>query len=53
VNSDYVPRMPPDPWEQTEIACIAVPLLKLSPFEPSAPLKLKMALLLTAPDRPV
>ncbi len=53
VNSDYVPRMPPDPWEQTEIACVAVPLLKLSPFEPSAPLKLKMALLLTAPDRPV
>jgi hypothetical protein len=29
-----------------------VPALKLAPFELSAPLKLKMALLLAAPDNP-
>jgi HPr kinase/phosphorylase len=52
-NSEDVPRMPPDPWERTEIAGVAVPLLKLSPFEPSAPLKLKMALLSAASNRPV
>ncbi|MGV1014851.1 MAG: HPr kinase/phosphorylase [Methyloceanibacter sp.] len=53
VQSEDVPRLPPDPWERIEIAGVAVPLLKLSPFELSAPLKLKMALLLAAPDRSV
>jgi serine kinase of HPr protein (carbohydrate metabolism regulator) len=52
VNDRDVPRMPPEPWERTEIAGRLVPTLKLAPFEPSAPLKLKMALLLAAPDNP-
>ena len=47
-----VPRMPPEPWERTEIAGHPVPVLKLAPFELSAPLKLKMALLLAAPNNP-
>jgi len=45
VETDQVPRMPPDPWERTMIAGVAVALLKLSAFEASAPLKLRMALL--------
>ncbi len=53
VNREDVPRMPPDPWERTEIAGVAVPLLKLSPFEPSAPIKLKTALLSAAANRSV
>ena len=52
VNDKDVPRMPPEPWERTEIAGHPVPLLKLAPFELSAPLKLKLALLLAAPDNP-
>jgi serine kinase of HPr protein (carbohydrate metabolism regulator) len=52
VNDRDVPRMPPEPWERTEIAGRVVPALKLAPFELSAPLKLKMALLLAAPDNP-
>jgi serine kinase of HPr protein (carbohydrate metabolism regulator) len=52
VNDEDVPRMPPEPWDRTEIAGRPVPALKLAPFEPSAPLKLKMALLLAAPDNP-
>jgi HPr kinase/phosphorylase len=52
VNAKDVPRMPPEPWERTEIAGRSVPVLKLAPFEPSAPLKLKMALLSAAPDNP-
>jgi serine kinase of HPr protein (carbohydrate metabolism regulator) len=47
-----VPRMPPEPWERAEIAGHPVPVLKLAPFELSAPLKLKMALLLAAPNNP-
>lgn len=45
VAADEVPRMPPDPWERTMLAGVAVPLVKLTAFEPSAPLKLKLALL--------
>ncbi len=41
-----VPRMPPEPWERTMIAGVGVPLLRLSAFEDSAALKLKVALLL-------
>lgn len=52
VGEKDVPRMPPEPWERTEIAGIPVPALKLAPFETSAPLKLKMALFLAAPHNP-
>ena len=52
VTNNEVPRMPVEPWERTEIAGRLVPALKLAPFELSAPLKLKMALLLAAPDNP-
>jgi HPr kinase/phosphorylase len=52
VGERDVPRMPPEPWERTVISGIPVPALKLAPFEPSAPLKLKMALFLAAPDNP-
>jgi serine kinase of HPr protein (carbohydrate metabolism regulator) len=52
VNEEDVPRMPPEPWDRTEIAGRLLPALKLAPFELSAPLKLKMALLLAAPDNP-
>jgi serine kinase of HPr protein (carbohydrate metabolism regulator) len=45
VAADRVPRMPPDPWDRTAVAGVDMPLLHLSPFEASAPLKLKMALL--------
>jgi HPr kinase/phosphorylase len=44
--------MPPEPCERTVIAGVPVPVLKLDPFELSAPLKLKMALLLAAPEQP-
>ena len=50
VAADQVPRMPPDPWDRTALAGVDMPLLHLSPFEASAPLKLKMALL-RAPEQ--
>jgi hypothetical protein len=50
VTSDQVPRLPPEPWDRTALAGVDIPLLKLSPFEASAPLKLKMALL-RAPEQ--
>jgi serine kinase of HPr protein (carbohydrate metabolism regulator) len=46
-----VPRMPPEPWEQTMIAGCSVPCVALEPFEASAPLKLKLALFRAAHDR--
>jgi len=52
VGTKEVPRMPPHPWERTVIAGVPVRLIKLDPFEASAPLKLKMALLWTARDLP-
>ena len=52
VKSDDVPRMPSHPWERTVIAGVPVTLIKLDPFEASAPLKLKMALLWAARDLP-
>lgn len=52
VGGDDVPRMAPEPMEQTKIAGVHVPLMSLNAFEPSAPLKLKIALLRTAPDDP-
>jgi HPr kinase/phosphorylase len=45
VASDTVPRMPPEPWDHVPIAGGSIPALKLSAFEESAPLKLRMALL--------
>ena len=45
VDAGAVPRMPLDPWERTVLAGVPIPSLKLSAFEVSAPLKLKMALL--------
>ena len=45
VDAGAVPRMPLDPWERTVLAGVSIPSLKLSAFEVSAPLKLKMALL--------
>jgi serine kinase of HPr protein (carbohydrate metabolism regulator) len=51
VSDKEVPRMPPEPWEQTVIAGVPVPTLKLAPFEVSAPLKIKMALFLAAPEQ--
>jgi len=50
VSDKDVPRMPPEPWERTVIAGVPVPTLKLAPFELSAPLKIKMALFLAAPE---
>jgi HPr kinase/phosphorylase len=52
VEAEDVPRMAPEPWERTEIAGIALPALKLAPFEASAPLKLKTALFLANPVNP-
>jgi HPr kinase/phosphorylase len=51
VDAKDVPRMPPEPAERTMIAGVPVPALRLAPFEPSAPLKLKMALFLAAPGQ--
>ncbi len=45
VSADHVPRMPPDPLERTVLAGIDIPTLRFSPFEASAPIKLKIALL--------
>ena len=44
VAAKDVPRMPLESPEVTDIAGISLPLLRLAPFEASAPLKLKMAL---------
>ena len=52
VGTKEVPRMPPHPWERTVIAGVPVPLIKLDPFEASAPAKLKMALLWATRDLP-
>jgi HPr kinase/phosphorylase len=50
VGGEDVPRMPIDAEARTVIAGLPVPTLKLAPFEASAPIKLKMALLQAAPD---
>jgi hypothetical protein len=47
-----MPRMAPKPLERTVIAGVTVPLVELNAFEPSAPLKLKLALLGAAPHDP-
>jgi serine kinase of HPr protein (carbohydrate metabolism regulator) len=47
VASDEVPRMPPEPLPRVTLLGVSVPNLQLAPFEDSAPLKLKMALIST------
>ncbi len=49
VSAEDVPRMPPAPCETMTIAGIAVPRLRLAPFEGSAAVKLKLALLQAGP----
>lgn len=44
VAPDQVPRLPPDPAPTTAILGRPVPVVRLDPFEPSAPVKLKLAL---------
>jgi serine kinase of HPr protein (carbohydrate metabolism regulator) len=53
VEPGNVPRMPPETAETANIAGVPVPLLRLAPFEASAPLKLKLALLSAAPQLPI
>ncbi len=50
VLPEEVPRMAPEELERTVIAGVAVPVMRLYALEPSAPLKLKLALLRAAPD---
>jgi HPr kinase/phosphorylase len=44
VSRDAVPRLPPDPLPCEDVLGIAVPVIRLDPFEPSAPIKLLLAL---------
>ena len=50
VGGKDVPRMPPELEKTTVLAGVPLPTLRLAPFEASAPLKLKMALLRATPD---
>jgi serine kinase of HPr protein (carbohydrate metabolism regulator) len=50
VGGKDVPRMPPESERTTVLAGVPLPTLRLAPFEASAPLKLKMALLRATPD---
>ena len=50
VGGKEVPRMPLESENLTVLAGIPLPTLRLAPFEASAPLKLKMALLRATPD---
>jgi len=47
-----VPRMPPDPLDRITIAGAALPVVKLAPFELSAALKLRLALLSAVSQSP-
>jgi hypothetical protein len=49
-GSNDVPRMPAESAKTTVLAGVPLPTLRLAPFEASAPLKLKMALLRATPD---
>lgn len=44
VPADEVPRLPDDPLPEVELHGVTLPVLKLFPFENSAPLKLALAL---------
>ncbi|MGI8725922.1 MAG: HPr kinase/phosphorylase [Methyloceanibacter sp.] len=52
-DRDGVPRLPPEPLACTEMAGVSLPCLTLMPFEASAPLKLKLALLSAAKNAPI
>jgi HPr kinase/phosphorylase len=52
VAAEDVPRMPPDPPERITIAGAPLPVVKLAPFELSAALKLKLALLSAVSQSP-
>jgi HPr kinase/phosphorylase len=45
VLPEDVPRLPSDPPERITLAGVGLPVVKLAPFELSAPLKLRLALL--------
>lgn len=45
VPGGTVPRIPPKPWDRAQLAGGSIPALRLSAFEESAPLKLRLALL--------
>jgi serine kinase of HPr protein (carbohydrate metabolism regulator) len=47
-----VPRMPPDPPDRITIAGATLPVVKLAPFELSAALKLRLALLSAVSQSP-
>lgn len=47
-----VPRMPPDPLDRITLAGSALPVVKLAPFELSAALKLRLALLSAVSQSP-
>jgi serine kinase of HPr protein (carbohydrate metabolism regulator) len=44
-SAEEIPRLPPEPQPCEDILGIAVPVLKLNPFELSSPVKLKLALM--------
>jgi len=52
VPAEEVPRMPPDPPARITLAGVALPVVKLAPFELSAALKLKLALLSAVSQSP-
>jgi HPr kinase/phosphorylase len=52
VAAEEIPRMPTDPWPRITLAGVALPVVKLAPFELSAPLKLKLALLSAVSQSP-
>ena len=45
VRREDVPRLPPEPLPSRTLHNIAVPVIALAPFEASAPLKLRFAIL--------
>jgi len=47
-----VPRMPPDPLDRITLAGATLTVVKLAPFELSAPLKLRLALLSAVSQSP-
>ena len=47
-----VSRMPPDPPDRITLAGATLPVVKLAPFEPSATLKLRLALLSAVSQSP-
>jgi len=42
VSADAVPRLPPDPLPSVTLLGLPIPVAALAPFEPSAPLKLRL-----------